>query len=333
MHLENFRYKIKVLLISVLICTLSKGSVCAFAQKADNISKADKLFENFNYAQAIPYYKKYAATNDVALRKLADCYRLIKNYADAEICYGRLASKNSTDSKVYYYYGEALLYNNKYEIAKKQFGIYSILSPNDTKGELYAKACDAIKDLLIKPAQYKVFNLGEINSEVSDFCPAFFKNGIVFTSERVKNLVTYNTNKWTNLPFLSLVFTKGSHKKDSVVYEKWKVFSKNFSSEAHYGPACFNADYTELFLTKVDNNSTTKSGAINQAKIYTAKYSNKWSELTPLPFNSDTYTTGHPSLSKDGQYLYFASNREGGLEIRIYGYLNAMATLGENQKI
>jgi hypothetical protein len=37
-----------------------------------------------------------------------------------------------------------------------------------------------------------------------------------------------------------------------------------------------------------------------------------WGEAIELPFNGDDFSTAHPAWSKDGRYLYFASDRKGG---------------------
>jgi peptidoglycan-associated lipoprotein len=39
----------------------------------------------------------------------------------------------------------------------------------------------------------------------------------------------------------------------------------------------------------------------------------KWGDPVALPFNSDKYTTGHPTLSADQKTMYFASDMPGGL--------------------
>ena len=39
----------------------------------------------------------------------------------------------------------------------------------------------------------------------------------------------------------------------------------------------------------------------------------QWATIEKLPFNSDDFNTGLPSLSKDGKQLYFVSDRPGGL--------------------
>jgi outer membrane protein OmpA-like peptidoglycan-associated protein len=65
------------------------------------------------------------------------------------------------------------------------------------------------------------------------------------------------------------------------------------------------------------------------------KSGDSWGELTALPFNDKTYSTGNASLSRDGKTLYFASNRPGSLggsdiwKVAI----NADGTYGEPQNL
>lgn len=275
------------------------------------IKKADSFFNNYEYAKAIPIYKRLANKNDEALRKLADCYRIIQNYIEAENYYTQLAAKTPTDPMVYFYYGEVLLYNNKYDEAKKQFALFSQKDTTDKRGNLYIKVCNEIQILFAKPTLYKVYNLEEINSPVSDFCAVLYKNGIVFSSERIRDLITNNRSTWNDNPFTSMVFAKGEKAKDSTIYGKVKIFSEKFNGDGYYGPICFSIDYSEMYFTKADNNRR-KDNAISQPKIYYSHYSRKWSKPIVLPFCSDNYAAGHPTLSKDGQYLYFSSNMPGG---------------------
>ena len=71
-----------------------------------------------------------------------------------------------------------------------------------------------------------------------------------------------------------------------------------------------------MFFTR----NTTKDGrkikakdGITKMSIYQAEnVGGKWSNITSLPFNDKEYNTVHPSISVEGDILYFASNREGG---------------------
>ena len=59
--------------------------------------------------------------------------------------------------------------------------------------------------------------------------------------------------------------------------------------------------------------SESKDGLID-LKIYSAILDEDgyWVNVTELPFNSNEFTSCHPTLSPDGRRLYFASNRPGG---------------------
>lgn len=51
----------------------------------------------------------------------------------------------------------------------------------------------------------------------------------------------------------------------------------------------------------------------NNLKIFKAKLVNgKWEGSEEMPFNSDEYSVGHPTLSADGKTLYFTSDMPGG---------------------
>ncbi|MBK0383672.1 OmpA family protein [Pedobacter sp. SD-b] len=56
--------------------------------------------------------------------------------------------------------------------------------------------------------------------------------------------------------------------------------------------------------------STSKDGKV-KLKMFTAKGENL-SEIVPFPYNNDQYSVGHPTVSKDGKILIFASDMPGG---------------------
>lgn len=53
---------------------------------------------------------------------------------------------------------------------------------------------------------------------------------------------------------------------------------------------------------------------VNRLKIYLAIYRyGDWLDAGAFPYNGDGYSTTHPALHPDGNILYFASDRPGGL--------------------
>ncbi len=95
-----------------------------------------------------------------------------------------------------------------------------------------------------------------------------------------------------------------------------KEFSRSLNTRYHEGPATFTPDFSQIIFTRnnFDGKVAGKSvEGVNKLKLYQADQQNgTFSEAVELPFNSDNYSVGHPSLSVDNKRLYFASDMPGG---------------------
>jgi len=94
-----------------------------------------------------------------------------------------------------------------------------------------------------------------------------------------------------------------------------EVFSNNINYKYHYGPITFFSDQKQVIFTR--NNYLGKSDkgedGINKLKLYSAKYDgSKWEHIDELPFNSDEYSCGHPTLNAANSKMYFVSDMPGG---------------------
>ncbi len=93
-------------------------------------------------------------------------------------------------------------------------------------------------------------------------------------------------------------------------------FSKSLNTRYHEGPATFSSDGRRIIFTR--NNTTggrarKSAEGVTKLKLYTAEQQNgTWMNVTEFPYNSDEYSVGHPTLSKDDQLLIFASDIPGG---------------------
>lgn len=285
---------------------------------------ADDRYDNLEYGEAISLYEQVLAYLDdkQAILRLANCYRLTKRYAEAEKWYGKVVLFKNPDPINYLYYGEALRSSNKLEEAKKQFLTFSRLEPEDSRGKLYASSCDKVKEWSKKPPASKVFNVKKINTVVSEFCPVYYNNGLVFTSERGQDLINEEIYGWTGKPYLSLFYAPVEFFSDSISYGETELFSTSIESECHDGPVCFNAGENIVYFTQVKKIIyREKSGHTNMPKLYSAEVKggrwketggNKWRKIKAFEYNSNQYSVMHPSLSRNGKYLFFASDMPGG---------------------
>ena len=94
-------------------------------------------------------------------------------------------------------------------------------------------------------------------------------------------------------------------------------FSKSLNTKYHEGPMTFTSNGKKVIFTRNNFNNNkfkTSLDKINKLKIYTGdeKGTEQWSNIKEVPFNSDEYSTGHPSLTKDDKLMYFISDMPGG---------------------
>lgn len=94
-------------------------------------------------------------------------------------------------------------------------------------------------------------------------------------------------------------------------------FSETLNSKYHEGPATFTRDGSQIIFTRNSyrgGRGQTNAGEETKLKLYTARQQNgTWTDVTELPFNSNDYSVGHPTLTRDEQLLFFVSDMPGGV--------------------
>lgn len=278
----------------------------SFAQ----IEKGDKLYNDYKYSQAAEFYKPEADKGNIrAIRKIAECYRKINDYDNAEKYYALVVADKNSIPKSFLYYGQMLMNNEKYDTAKIWLQKYYALKTADsnfTKALLIS--CDKGKTNLEADRKLTVRNLEKLNSATSDFCAIPFENGILFTSTREGKI-----NGTSGMGYQQVYFAKLN--KDSVYTVeplKGVINTKKMNS----GPACVDTLHDVIYFTK--NNFqygdaiTNKKGDVT-LKIFSAERNHEgWNDIKLLELNDVEYSCAFPSISKQGTVLYFASDRGGG---------------------
>lgn len=312
----------------MLMLALVVSPTMLSAQKG-KLKKANKLYEAFSYPEAAEIYKGIVEKKGTpeAIIKLAECYRLMNEPAEAEQWYARVVELDESEDIHYLNYGMALKMNDKCDEAREVFLEYANRVPADTRGMRLVESCD-MEDYFKQDPNIYILKIADINSGESDFGPAFFDEGIVFSSARGGKFEERIYN-WTNAPYLDLFY---SEREADEVDKPWKLKrAKLFKGKAntwlHEGTVTFSKDQETMFFTR-NNYIKGKKGKDSdntiRLKVYTAqKKGDKWGDIVELPFNSDEYSVGHPTLSADGETLYFVSDMPGGYgEEDIYMSIN-----------
>ena len=148
-------------------------------------------------------------------------------------------------------------------------------------------------------------NLLPFNTTAAEYCPAFYKNGILFCSNRDNNLGVVYTSESTDLPLADIYFSNPINK------TKWKnpvSIGKNINSYLSEGPASLTKGQDKIFFTR--NDVVNDRSKLNI--YYSSLKDNTWEAAKPLALNNEKYSCGHPAISPTGNYIIFASNMPGG---------------------
>lgn len=296
------------------------------------LKEANELYEQFSYPKAIEVYQKILEKdkdNAEAMEKLAHCHRLTSNSRKAEFWYKKAIKTNKKKHILTLYYAQALMSNRKYDEAKSAFETYTNLVPHDKRGWNFLEYSRNINDYMRDSSMFRVNKL-PVSSMESDFGAAFFRDGIVFTSARPQGGFLERKSEWTGETVVDIYFTKENAGKWS---EPEKLNGKPNSSYDE-GPAVFNAQNTLMYFTRNTVKGKTGKGNVARLGIFVARWvGGEWTDIEPMPFNSENYSVGHPALSTDGKKLYFTSdmpNGTGGKDIYISEFKNGRWTKPEN---
>ncbi|HAZ02929.1 MAG: hypothetical protein A2W90_09490 [Bacteroidetes bacterium GWF2_42_66] len=278
--------------------------------------KADRLFKSWDYFRAAKLYEKEAEKNPGAdvYFKLGECYRIMKQYKNEQQAAYDKVNAAGTFSKPEFYlnYGLVLRENGKYNQAKVAFSKYSELMPSDPRGKFFSSSIDIVLDDQKWDEPITISNVSALNTDNADFCPVFYKDGILFTSSR-KTPGHEKIYGWTGANYMDLYYAKkGSNNMDFTDVVPFIKKNKKYND----GPACFSKNGDTIYISRVEKylkGLNKKSLKIERNKIFiSAIKDDQRMNSVPFAFNSDSFSVAIPYLSPDGSKIYFASDMPGG---------------------
>jgi outer membrane protein OmpA-like peptidoglycan-associated protein len=309
----------------------------AFAQSGKE-KRADKAYNRLAYSKAAKMYEELAADNrlsDRGIMHLGDCYRLTGRWGRAEQWYGKLATGANPTPEVVYYYAQSLRFNGKYAESKQQMMRFYQLSGSDTRAKEFSENPDFADAIQAQQPYFEIKTL-DVNTEKSDFGATWYGNRIVFASSRPYRVSKQNFHSYNGSPFLDMY--QADRDANNGQLTGVTLLNSDVSTKYHEGPACFTPDGKTMYFTRnnyFNGKYGKSSNDINNLKIFRAKWNgSSWTEEN-LAINSDEFSVGHPALSGDGNWLYFASDMPGGKgETDIWRVaLNGDGTLGQPENL
>ena len=291
-------------------------STFLFSQK-EREANADKKYDQLNYVDAIKTYERIVAKGYKSVdlfQKLGNSYYFNSELAKANKYYTELFDlKQEVAPEYYYRYSQCLKSVGDYKKADEMLTKFSQKSENDERGKLFDKNKDYLAEIKKNSGNYTIEILN-INSPYLDYGSAFYLDKLVFASARETDNFLVRKSDWNDQSFMNLY--QSTIKADGTL-DKPEKFSKIISTKFHESSPIFTKDGNTMYFTRNNYNNGRKGKDDKKAillKLYKSiKTENDWSDATELSFNSNQYSTAHPSLSQDEKILYFASDMPGTL--------------------
>lgn len=292
-----------LLFIIFIVCNVAFGQ--SLVKKAQNsFDDAQQYVRQNIFDEAIKHLNAAVKADpkfQQAYGQLGDIYKRLKNTQKAKENY-RLAVNAAPveNANVYFLLGETELQTGDYLQAKQSFETFlnkgkQLNQKIIDKAKKYILDCDFSIEAIKNPVAYQPFNMGfYVNSEYRDYFPALTADGqtIIFT-RNIKGNEDFYTSTQKN----------GE-------WQKAKPLSNNINTPNYNeGAQSISPDGRYLFFT-----GCNRPDGVGRCDIYVCiKEGNDWGKPINLGnvINTNEWES-QPSISADGNTLYFLSNRPGG---------------------
>ncbi len=292
-----------------------------------------KAGDYYTAVDFLEQYCRYQPENFRIALKLADAYRLSRDYENAEIWYAKVyESEPEKYVNTLFYLGQMQKANGKYDEAATSFAKFykSVKGQDDDESKDFRilvsnelKGCELAKALMDSmPLNVNIAHLDtSINRPYVEMSPLPLGDSVLlYASLKADKSVYYSTEKDTVKRPVRKFYHAGK------MGAKW-VFESEMPGpfnldEVNTANGAYSPDKKRFYFTRCEKNGKGKM----ICSIYESRHSEgRWQEPVKLDenINMSEYTSTQPAVGTDSKkgkdVLYFVSNREersrGGLDI------------------
>lgn len=302
-------------LLLFLITSLLLSGV--YSCKQVKMSDADLKFQQGEYSDAAAMYRKiYRKTpskkkdlkGEVSF-KMAESYRLMNYVGRASSAYGNAERFLPTATLVSLQYARTLHKEGKYKQAAQRYSDFLKKIPDNQFAESGLRGTEIADSLKKNPTKYTVKRMDLFNSRRSEFSPAFLppEYEIVYLTSSRDEATGDDKSSITGLKHNDIF---SSRKDENGKWLKPEKVEGGINTEFDEGATGFSPSGNTMYYTYCPQDPELSK----PAQIYSSTRSGgSWSKGTPLKITRDTISSyAHPSMSPNGEFLYFVSDMPGG---------------------
>jgi hypothetical protein len=281
------------------------------------LSSAQRKLDNNNVRGALTEFREVLSIDSLsfmALNGTSECYYRLKKYKIALEYYNKsMATQSFVTPEGFLFYAKC--YHRLAELDKavdyyeKYLKDVAPLSPEFAETKRFIQECKYAKSMMVKPVPVTITNLGkEINSRYEEYAPSVTADGnkLYFTSRR-SSTTGGKVDEKGDYKFYEDIFF--SQKDASGKWMEAEKVEGKVNTESHDGILSITPDGLGMYVYKNDGKV---SGDIffSQKDVNTGEFSEALS--LSYPINTKNRFESSTSITEDGQFLYFVSEREKG---------------------
>ncbi|MBO4965468.1 MAG: OmpA family protein [Muribaculaceae bacterium] len=313
-RLTKWRDIIKPILLAataVIILGACKGPKLSVAN--EQLARGEFFEASKTYRKL---YSKLTKKEERPLRgeiayKMATCYRRMNQAARASAAYQNAIRYNYPDSTAFFWLGRSLQAEGKYGPAIQAYNQYLDWKPGNVQARKGILGCQMALEARRskKRTRYVVKEAKLFNSRRADYAPMYLDKSldqIYFTTSNEK-VTGENHSEITGMKKGDIWYTKKNERGE---WERPEPAGGDLNTADDEGIMSFTPDGQTMYFTKARRSPTSDTSV----EIYTSRRSDAtWSTPQKFEITPDTLSAvGHPAVSPDGKWLYFASDMPGG---------------------
>jgi len=298
-------------LASIFVLLNTFAVVYAGNNQRAQTNKAHAFYEKGKYVEAVALYSALDNPTLQIQERIAHCHYYLRDYAKASRAYAVLVKNSETEAVCFYRYAEVLIAEGNYKKAKEFFLRYQKLEVGAHDIGERIRSCEWALAQDTGSPKFRLTNT-DLPIDGISLGVAIFEKGLVYAQPK-----TPSDSIRTN--YYELVYAKQKNK-----YQFYPSEPLNLPSQFYASTACFSNDGKKIFYTtNKSSRDQVRSGqgprhnigknGINGLKICRAELQGgNWVNSKDMSFDGLEYSCAHPTISKDGNTMFFASNRPGG---------------------
>lgn len=305
----------KPLFQSIVIIGLTIVSFSVSAQE-NRLRYADKLYDEMAYYNAKEAYEdvlQRAKDSMVVAKKVADCYEKLNDADKSVEWYSFLDRKEQLTKEELLTLAMRYRDVNQYDKSIATLNKYESSFGSDASSKALRSTVEDINRFKTSQSGNFTIDLSGVNTSGSEIGAVYANDNYAFVASNDRSRWGINRHDaWSGAYFYEAYICE-----EDGDMGKMKRLKGEVNDKYHDGPMCYSAKDGNVYFTRSNmekNRAVKDAQGIVRLKVYRGSLNGRKVEnVAELSFNSDDYSCAHPSVSPDGKYLYFSSDKPGGM--------------------